>query len=120
MVRKRSRIDKSALALSAPRRLRDAGHRRFVASLPCCHCLAQPPTQAAHIRSGQTGGMGLKPSDDLAIPLCVDCHRHQHTTSEVAFHGNIERVKALATALYACSGDWVRGAALVSAYRRVP
>ncbi|MFN4140924.1 hypothetical protein [Aestuariivirga sp.] len=32
------RIDKAALALSVPRRIRDLGHLAFVASKPCLIC----------------------------------------------------------------------------------
>ena len=39
----------------------------------------------AHIRHGFSGGMGLKPDDNLALPLCFKCHAHQHDVGELAF-----------------------------------
>jgi hypothetical protein len=115
---KRGKIDKSKLALSVPMRIRSEAHRRFVASLLCCGCGAQPPTQAAHLRSGGAGGTGLKPCDSLTLPLCAACHSRQHHTSEAEFFGNIDRVKALAKALYTISGDGLKGLQLIAAHRQ--
>ena len=41
--------------------------------------------EAAHVRSGTDGGIGKKPSDIWAIPLCCDAHRYQHAIGEVRF-----------------------------------
>ena len=39
----------------------------------------------AHIRHGFSGGMGLKPPDNLALPLCHACHALQHDIGELDF-----------------------------------
>ncbi len=41
--------------------------------------------QAAHVRSGTDGGMGMKPSDRYSVPLCPDCHAQQHRVGELSF-----------------------------------
>ena len=117
MVRRRARIDKSVLAFSEPSRLRSEPHRRFIASLGCCMCPAQPPTQAAHIRFNQTGGTGLKPCDSLTVPLCPSCHSRQHATSELAVYGDVDRVKRLAKDLFEVSGDGLKALVLISKFK---
>lgn len=51
--------------------------------LPCVIC-GGTGVQAAHIRYGQRGGIGLKPGDDHITPLCHFHHAEQHhfTTGE--------------------------------------
>lgn len=85
----------------------------FVRRRPCCACGAPPRSQAAHIRVGnpevgkRSTGIGEKPSDRWAVPLCADCHldapdsQHQ-MGGERAFWAKV-RVDpfALATKLYA-------------------
>lgn len=52
----------------------------------CWVCAAQDGTIVpAHIRHGFSGGMGLKPPDNLALPLCHDCHARQHDIGELDF-----------------------------------
>ena len=41
--------------------------------------------EAAHVRIGTDGGMGLKPSDAWAIPLCAAHHARQHLVGEETF-----------------------------------
>ena len=41
--------------------------------------------EAAHVRTGTDGGMGMKPSDCWVIPLCTEHHREQHRIGEAAF-----------------------------------
>ena len=36
-------------------------------------------TVAAHVRAGHEGGVGLKPSDDLTVFLCFQCHMEQES-----------------------------------------
>jgi hypothetical protein len=52
-------IDKSTLPISAPRRVRDKDHLRFVASQPCLVC-GRSPSHAHHIRFAQPRAMGRK------------------------------------------------------------
>lgn len=39
----------------------------------------------AHIRHGLGGGMGLKPSDDLVLPVVHAMHAKQHSLGEETF-----------------------------------
>jgi hypothetical protein len=74
-----------------PRRL-DPDYLVFLRGRPCCLCGA--PAEAAHIRIGLTG-MGRRPHDRLAVPLCPREHRlakdAQHSMSEAKFW-NIHRI----------------------------
>jgi len=70
-------IDKSVLAIGTPRRLRDKGHLRFVASHACLVC-GRRPADAHHIQFAQPRAMGLKVSDEFTVPLCRTHHRELH------------------------------------------
>lgn len=70
-------IDKSELAISAPKRVRDQAHRKLIASLPCLIC-ARSPSQAHHLRFAQPRSMGSKVSDEWTVPLCSLHHRALH------------------------------------------
>ena len=49
---------------------------------PCWGCGTTDGTVVgAHIRTGHEGGTGLKPSDDLVLPLCYSCHMDQEGNS---------------------------------------
>ena len=43
------------------------------------------PIEAAHVRTGTDGAMGMKPSDSWSLPLCQDSHRQQHQIGEAMF-----------------------------------
>lgn len=82
--------------------IRDEKYRRWVASLPCL-CCGGEDVQCAHIRKGNGGGMGIKPSDKFCVPLCVDCHAEQGNIGELKFwypFGGYERAGVLAKSLY--------------------
>ncbi|MEE7442648.1 hypothetical protein MOR12E_28755 [Methylobacterium oryzae] len=81
----------------------DPSHLRFIRSLPCCACY-RAGAQAAHVRRGGGGGMGLKPPDNCCVPLCADCHREQHNRGEVSFWKDMDQVHQLANDLYAVTG----------------
>ncbi len=49
-------------------------------------CGITPGNNAHHIRKGTDGGMGLKPSDMYAVPICNTCHREIHMKGEVSFY----------------------------------
>jgi DNA recombination protein Rad52 len=74
-------IDKSALAISAPRRVRDKQHLRYMASRPCLVC-GRSPGHAHHLRFAQPRAMGRKVSDEWAVPLCASHHRALHTVGD--------------------------------------
>ncbi len=74
-------VFKSALPISAPRRIRDKDHLRFVASQPCLVC-GRSPGHAHHIRFAQPRAMGRKVSDEWTVPLCATHHRSLHTVGD--------------------------------------
>jgi hypothetical protein len=84
-----SRIDKSALTIAEPRRLRDKTHLRFVASKPCLVCGHQP-CDPHHLRFAQPRALGLKVSDEFTVPLCRNHHRALHQAgNELAWWHNV-------------------------------
>jgi hypothetical protein len=83
------KIDKSALTISEPRRLRDKAHLRFVASHSCLVCRRQP-SDPHHLRFAQPRALGLKVSDEFTVPLCRHHHRQlHHAGNEVAWCHNL-------------------------------
>ena len=73
----RPAIDKTALTLSEPKRVRDKDHLRFVASLPCLIC-GRAPGHAHHLRFAQPSALGRKVSDEWVVPLCATHHQSLH------------------------------------------
>jgi hypothetical protein len=83
--------------LSTPRTSdgdRDESYLRDVRQCPCLHCGLDGFSEAAHVRlsSGyhrKASGMGKKPADKWAVPLCAEHHRlardAQHNRSEREF-----------------------------------
>jgi hypothetical protein len=67
-------VDKSLLALSEPRRIRDPEHLRFIATQPCLLC-GRSPSDAHHLRFAQPRAMGRKVSNQFTVPLCALHHR---------------------------------------------
>lgn len=61
-------------------RVSDPAFLAFLRRQRCCSCDAPPAVQAAHLRQGAPAygkretGMGEKPDDRWALPLCVVCH----------------------------------------------
>ena len=98
--------------------IRDSKHLKFIRSLPCCACLKTFTVQAAHIRKGNDGGTGLKPSDCYTVPLCADCHLTQHSEGEVTFWGDIEKATQLANKLYILN-DRTKAIFLILEFARV-
>ena len=82
-------IDKSALALPEPRRVRDRDHVRYVARQPCLVCGRQP-ADAHHLRFAQSRALGRKVSDEFTVPLCRGHHREvHHCGDEAAWWRNV-------------------------------
>ena len=78
-------IDKSVLAVGAPRRYRNKDHLRFVATQPCLIC-ARKPSDPHHLRFMQPRALGRKVSDEFTVPLCRVHHRAVHrSTNESAW-----------------------------------
>jgi ERF superfamily len=77
-------IDKSALTLPEPRRVRDRDHVRSVALKPCLIC-GRRPSDPHHLRFVQSRAMGRKVSDEFTVPLCRGHHREVHRSDEAAW-----------------------------------
>ena len=82
-------IDKSALALPEPRRIRDRNHVKSVAQHPCLIC-GRRPADAHHLRFAQSRALGRKVSDEYTVPLCRGHHREvHHCGDEAAWWQNV-------------------------------
>src|SRR5215469_3248735 len=75
----------SARTKPKPNLRRRVQHLAFVRQLPCVACGKAPPSEAAHVRTGTDGGVGVKPGDRYAVPLCTGCHTKQHRIGELTF-----------------------------------
>jgi hypothetical protein len=89
---------------------------------PCLCCGMDPCEEAAHLRMqsgkhGKHGGMGKKPADRWALPLCHSCHMDQHKEGEREFwYGRLGVDPHLvANLVYAGNGDIERMRAIVLA-----
>jgi hypothetical protein len=76
-------IDKSALALLEPRRVRDREHVRYVTKQSCLIC-GRRPSDAHHLRFVQSRALGRKASDEFTVPLCRGHHREAHHSGDEA------------------------------------
>jgi hypothetical protein len=81
--RRASAIDKNALALPVPRRIRDREHVKAVAKHPCLVC-GRRPADAHHLRFAQSPALGRKVSDEFTVPLCRGHHREVHRCGDEA------------------------------------
>jgi len=70
---------------SKPNLRRRVQQLAFVCQLPCVACGKAAPSEAAHLRTGTDGGVGVKPGDRYALPLCTACHAKQHRIGELTF-----------------------------------
>jgi hypothetical protein len=81
--RRSQAIDKTVLALPAPRRIRDRDHVKSVAKQPCLIC-GRRPADAHHLRIAQSPALGRKVSDEFVVPLCRGHHREVHHSGDEA------------------------------------
>jgi hypothetical protein len=95
--RRRSVIDKSILALPAPRRIRDREHVKSVAKQPCLVC-GRRPADAHHLRFVQSPALGRKVSDEFTVPLCRGHHREVHCCGDESVWWNKTGIDATAAA----------------------
>jgi len=70
---------------AAPNFRQRVQHLAFVRQLPCVACGKAAPSEAAHVRTGTDSGIGVKPGDRYAVPLCTACHAKQHRIGELTF-----------------------------------
>jgi hypothetical protein len=73
-------------------------HLAFIRLLPCVACGKAAPSEAAHVRTGTDGGVGRKPGDRYAVPLCTACHTKQHRLGELTFWSTL-RIDPVSVAL---------------------
>lgn len=91
-------------------RERDEAHLKRLRLLPCARCADNQGSDAAHIRFSsathgkKNPGVGQKPNDRDALPLCRRCHTLQHEIGEAAFWKDCDPI-GWARALYKVSGD---------------
>ena len=83
---------------SKPDLRRRVQHLAFVRQLACVACGKAAPSEAAHVRTGTDGGVGVKPGDRYAVPLCAACHTKQHRIGELSFWSGL-RIDPLNVAL---------------------
>ena len=76
-------IDKSALSLPEPRRIRDRKHVRAVTQLPCLVC-GRRPSDPHHLRFAQSRALSRRASDEFTVPLCRGHHREVHRCGDEA------------------------------------
>jgi ERF superfamily len=74
-------IDKSILAVAAPRRYRSREHLRHVAQQACLLC-GRKPSDPHHLGFTQPRALGRKVSDEFAVPLCRGHHRAVHRSRD--------------------------------------
>jgi hypothetical protein len=74
-------IDKSILAVAAPRRYRNREHLRYVAQQACLVC-GRKPSDPHHLSFTQPRALGRKVSDEFAVPLCRGHHRAVHRSRD--------------------------------------
>jgi hypothetical protein len=92
-----TKIDKSVLTISEPRRHRDKTHLKFVASHPCLVC-GRSPADAHHLQFAQSRGMGLKVSDEFTVPLCRTHHRDNHRFGDEQAWWDRQKIEPVGTA----------------------
>jgi hypothetical protein len=100
----------------------DDKHLDFIRALPCVVCLDNVSVEAAHVRMSDrraakiNAGVGQKPHDRWALPLCGKHHREQHGMNEGKFWDCVLIDPIfVALALYSVSGDMERGEMIIQA-----
>jgi hypothetical protein len=94
----------------------DPDYLALVRQMPCLSCGHDPCGEAAHVRFasaafGRSSGLGKKPADRDALPLCRDDHQlnrdAQHKRNEFAFWQDLNiNPYLVAEKLYAQRGDY--------------
>ncbi len=80
---------------------RDSEYLDFVRQCPCLHCGLDPCYEAAHVRfasgaHGKASGMGKKPADRYALPLCPEHHRLARNCEQLyAQRGDLVAMRAV-------------------------
>lgn len=93
---------RSATKMLKEKRHRDRKYLDSYRDATCIACGSDYGVIGAHIRTGNEGGMGLKPSDFLTLPLCFSCHQDQENNPGAEWWTN-HVLKAIARRRY---GKW--------------
>lgn len=101
-------VDKSQLALPAPKRIRAPEHLKWVAALGCTVCQRQP-ADAHHLKRVQPNAMAKKPGDQWVVPLCRIHHRALHDAGDETRWWQDQKIDpvALANELWANSNGLI-------------
>lgn len=86
IIAKRPKAPKMGIRQAA--HVRSPSHLQFVRSHVCCvmdRHACTGPVVAHHVKESMDGGMGVKPGDDFAIPLCDGAHKLLHDIGEPDF-----------------------------------
>jgi hypothetical protein len=88
MIPKRRKPQK--LGLRAEPQIRSQSHMAWVRGHECAVAgtvgmSCSDRIEAAHVRVGTDGGMGVKPGDNWVLPLCSAHHAQQHALGETTF-----------------------------------
>lgn len=101
---KRRKAEK--LAVRKAPQIRNASHLKWIRG-HCCtvntiDCLGR--IEAAHVRGGTDGALGVKPSDCWTLPLCSYHHAMQHQHGEQHFQArHMIDMRKIAEALWKAS-----------------
>ena len=91
-----------------PPKIKPLRDRKYLDSLRDAACwvcgLRDGTVVGAHIRAG-FAGIGAKPDDDMALPLCHKCHALQHDIGEPSFWANAYRIDDKAEAIECVKAD---------------
>lgn len=91
--------------ISKRKPIRDKKHLQFVSELPCLKCDSSP-CDPHHLKTMTDGGIGIKPSDSWAVPLCRAHHTELHNQGEKTFFvSKLAAARHLAVALYCANGN---------------
>lgn len=97
-------------------------HLNFIRSLPCCVCLNNIETEAAHVRFSDdrvckvNPGGSAKPHDYWTVPLCNSHHTLQTNIGDEQKFWKSQGIDVivLALRLYSVSGDHSQGERIVA------
>ena len=73
--------------------MKDKKYLEWIRTKQCSHCFSQVSATEAHHLSGDLhqGGVAMKASDLLAMPLCFECHTAFHNTNRKIWDTKQER-----------------------------
>ncbi len=98
-------------------------HLRLIRKLPCVTCPIVPAGTAHHLKCTSERGMGVRSTDQYALPECIKCHdeiERAGAKNEVKYYQDrgITDPLELAEALWKNTGCEARMTAVVIAHKR--